>query len=112
MLHLAKWAREHTGEDKLALAGGVALNAKANMVIHYAKIFNDIFIFPAANDAGTPIGAAAWVYEHILGGKMRRGGLGLFIWALSTVMMRLGGLLRGVVGVLGMLVMMLIPLLT
>jgi carbamoyltransferase len=72
MLHLAKWAREHTGEDKLALAGGVALNAKANMVIHYAKLFNDIFIFPAANDAGTPIGAAAWVYEHVLGGKMRR----------------------------------------
>jgi len=59
MLHLAKWAREHTGEDKLGLAGGVALNAKANMVIHYAKLFNDLFIFPAANDAGTPIGAAA-----------------------------------------------------
>jgi carbamoyltransferase len=75
MLHLAKWAREHTGEDKLALAGGVALNAKANMVIHYSKLFNDIFIFPAANDAGTPIGAAAWVYEHVLGGKMRRGRL-------------------------------------
>jgi len=72
MLHLAKWAREHTGEDKLGLAGGVALNAKANMVIHYSKLFNDIFIFPAANDAGTPIGAAAWVYEHVLGGKMKR----------------------------------------
>jgi len=72
MLHLARWAREHTGEDKLGLAGGVALNAKANMVIHYSKTFNDIFIFPAANDAGTPIGAAAWVYEHVLGGKMRR----------------------------------------
>jgi carbamoyltransferase len=72
MLHLAKWAREHTGEDRLALAGGVALNAKANMVIHYSKTFNDMFIFPAANDAGTPIGAAAWVYEHILGGKMKR----------------------------------------
>jgi carbamoyltransferase len=72
MLHLTKWAREQTGEDKLGLAGGVALNAKANMVIHYSKLFNDIFIFPAANDAGTPIGAAAWVYEHVLGGKMRR----------------------------------------
>jgi carbamoyltransferase len=34
MLHLARWAREHTGEDKLALAGGVALNAKANMAVH------------------------------------------------------------------------------
>jgi carbamoyltransferase len=72
MLHLVKWAREHMDEDELALAGGVALNAKANMVIHYAKIFNDLFIFPAANDAGTPIGAAAWVYEHVLGGKMKR----------------------------------------
>jgi carbamoyltransferase len=72
MLHLAKWAKEHTGEDKLGLAGGVALNAKANMVIHYSKTFNDMFIFPAANDAGGPIGAAAWVYEHVLGGKMKR----------------------------------------
>jgi carbamoyltransferase len=72
MLHLAKWAKEHTGEDKLGLAGGVALNAKANMVIHYSKLFNDMFIFPAANDAGGPIGAAAWVYEHVLGGKMKR----------------------------------------
>jgi len=72
MLHLAKWAKEHTGEDKLGLAGGVALNAKANMVIHYSKLFNDIFIFPAASDAGGPIGAAAWVYEHVLGGKMKR----------------------------------------
>jgi len=72
MLHLARWAREHTGEDRLALAGGVALNAKANMVIHYSKTFNDMFIFPAANDAGTPIGAAAYVYEHVLGGKMKR----------------------------------------
>jgi len=72
MLHLAKWTKENVSSDRLALAGGVALNAKANMVIHYAKTFNDIFIFPAANDAGTPIGAAAWVYEHILGGKMKR----------------------------------------
>jgi carbamoyltransferase len=72
MLHLAKWTKENVSGDKLALAGGVALNAKANMVIHYAKIFNDIFIFPAANDAGGPIGAAAWVYEHVLGGKMKR----------------------------------------
>jgi Predicted carbamoyl transferase, NodU family len=72
MLHLAKWAKENVGGDKLGLAGGVALNAKANMVIHYSKLFNDMFIFPAANDAGGPIGAAAYVYEHVLGGKMKR----------------------------------------
>jgi len=75
MLHLARWTKENVGGDKLGLAGGVALNAKANMVIHYSKLFNDMFIFPAANDAGTPIGAAAWVYEHVLGGKMKRGRL-------------------------------------
>ncbi|GAA5418531.1 carbamoyltransferase C-terminal domain-containing protein [Sulfurisphaera tokodaii] len=72
VLATAKWAKDHTGEDKVALAGGVALNAKANMELHYAKIFNDMFIFPAANDAGGPIGAAAYVYEHVLGGKMKR----------------------------------------
>ncbi|GAB6946705.1 carbamoyltransferase C-terminal domain-containing protein [Vulcanisaeta sp. JCM 16161] len=72
MLRLAEWAREHTNEQYLALAGGVALNAKANMVIHYSKLFSDLFIFPAANDAGTTVGAAAYVYEHVLGGKMRR----------------------------------------
>ena len=70
-----KWARDHTGEDKVALAGGVALNAKANMELYYSHIFNDIFIFPAANDAGGPIGAAAYVYEHILGGKIEHGRL-------------------------------------
>ena len=31
-----------------------------------------MFVFPAANDAGGPIGAAAYVYEHVLGGKMKR----------------------------------------
>ena len=72
VLATAQWAKKHTGEDKVALAGGVALNAKANMELYYAKIFNDMFIFPAANDAGTPIGAAAYVYEHVLGGKMKR----------------------------------------
>ncbi|BCU68767.1 carbamoyltransferase [Stygiolobus caldivivus] len=72
VLATAKWAKDHTGEDKVALAGGVALNAKASMELHYAKIFNDVFIFPAANDAGGPVGAAAYVYEHVLGGKMKR----------------------------------------
>jgi len=71
VLATAKWAKDHTGEDKVALAGGVALNAKANMELYYSRMYNDIFIFPAANDAGGPIGAAAYVYEHVLGGKMR-----------------------------------------
>jgi len=75
ILHLAKWVKDHTSEDRIALAGGVALNAKASMELYYSRIFNDIFIFPAANDAGGPIGAAAYVYEHVLGGKMKHGRL-------------------------------------
>jgi len=72
---IARWAKEETGESNLGLAGGVALNAKANMRLHYSRMFNEIFIFPNANDAGTPVGAAAYVYEHVLGQKMRHGKL-------------------------------------
>ncbi|QGR17631.1 carbamoyltransferase [Sulfurisphaera ohwakuensis] len=75
VLATAKWAKSHTDEDRVALAGGVALNAKANMELYYSRMFNEVFIFPAANDAGGPIGAAAYVYEHVLGGKMVHGRL-------------------------------------
>ena len=75
MLSIAKWTKDNTGEVNLGLAGGVALNAKANMKIHYSHMFDNMFIFPAANDAGTSAGAAAYVYEKILGGKMAHGAL-------------------------------------
>ncbi len=75
MTDMAKWAKEHTGEKNLNLSGGVALNAKSNMEVYYSHLFNDIFIFPAANDAGGPIGAAAYVYDHVLGQKMKHGRL-------------------------------------
>jgi len=71
VLAAGEYIKESTGEKKLVMAGGVALNAKANMELYYANLFNDMFIFPAANDAGTTIGAAAYVYEHELGGKMK-----------------------------------------
>lgn len=73
VLSAAEWAKTQTGSDKMGLAGGVALNAKANMELHYSRLFNDLFVFPAANDSGSPIGAAAYVYEHVCGGKMRHG---------------------------------------
>jgi carbamoyltransferase len=72
VLATARWARRNSGCETALLAGGVALNAKANMELHYSKIFNDIFVFPASNDAGGAIGAAAYVYEHEMGGKMER----------------------------------------
>jgi carbamoyltransferase len=66
----ARWAKRNLGETNLALAGGVALNAKINMEIFYSGLFDDIFIFPGANDAGGPIGAACYVHHHVLGKKM------------------------------------------
>jgi carbamoyltransferase len=71
----AKWAKEQVKEKNISLAGGVALNAKANMSLRNAGLYEDLFIFPAANDAGGAIGAAAYTHENILGEKMRHGRL-------------------------------------
>jgi len=67
---LARIAREEAGEPMLAMAGGVALNAKANMKIRDGRLFSDLFVFPAAGDSGTAVGAAAYVSEAVLGKKM------------------------------------------
>ncbi|MBB5255159.1 carbamoyltransferase N-terminal domain-containing protein, partial [Sulfurisphaera ohwakuensis] len=37
LIHIGKWAKSHTDEDRVALAGGVALNAKANMELYYSR---------------------------------------------------------------------------
>jgi carbamoyltransferase len=62
MLSLAKHAREITGLKNLCLAGGVALNCVANGHILREKIFDRLWIQPAAGDAGGALGAAlaAW----------------------------------------------------
>lgn len=50
--------KEETGENNLCLSGGVALNCVANSVLYNQKIFDDIYVQPAAGDAGGAIGAA------------------------------------------------------
>ena len=62
MLLLARHTREVTGLKNLCLAGGVALNCVANGRILREKIFDEIWIQPAAGDAGGSLGAAlaAW----------------------------------------------------
>jgi carbamoyltransferase len=62
MLKLARHAREITGSKNLCMAGGVALNCVANGIILREKIFEKIWIQPAAGDAGGALGAAlaAW----------------------------------------------------
>ncbi len=58
LLHILSYWKNATGNNKLCLAGGVALNCTANGVILRSGLFDDLFIQPAANDAGTSIGAA------------------------------------------------------
>jgi carbamoyltransferase len=62
MLRLARSIRVETGMDRLCLAGGVALNCVANGKIQAAGIYRDIWIQPAAGDAGGAIGAALTAY--------------------------------------------------
>lgn len=62
MLNLARYAKELTGEDNLCLSGGVALNSVANGRILQEKIFDNIYIYPAAGDDGACAGAALYSY--------------------------------------------------
>ncbi len=55
---MAREAGKLTGEENLCLAGGVALNCVANGKLLREKIFKNIFIQPAAGDAGGALGAA------------------------------------------------------
>ena len=55
---LAQEAKRLTASDNICLAGGVALNCVANGKLHSAGIFSNVFIQPAAGDAGGALGAA------------------------------------------------------
>ncbi|MFJ2865125.1 carbamoyltransferase [Kitasatospora sp. NPDC087314] len=58
VLKLAHTARELTGESRLCLAGGVALNCVANGKIVAGALFDEVWVQPAAGDAGGALGAA------------------------------------------------------
>ena len=66
IVNLAKGIAKETGEKNLCLAGGVALNCVANGILYREKIFEKIWIQPAAGDAGGALGAALsiWHLHH------------------------------------------------
>lgn len=67
VLELAHWLHETTGLSNLCLAGGVALNCVLNSVVKRKGEFQNIWIQPAAGDAGTSLGAALWVNARVGG---------------------------------------------
>ena len=74
VLRLARTLHEETGEDRLCLAGGVALNCVANGRVLREGPFRDIWIQPAAGDAGGAIGAAAVVWHQLCEGPRHGNG--------------------------------------
>lgn len=60
MLHLCGNAGQVTGQRRLALAGGVALNCTANGRLLCSGFFDEIYVQPAAGDDGSALGAALW----------------------------------------------------
>lgn len=60
-LDIARWLHERSGEDTLCLAGGVALNCVMNARLRDDGPFRNLWVQPAAGDAGTALGAALWV---------------------------------------------------
>jgi carbamoyltransferase len=61
LLDLAAWLHRQSGCERLALAGGVALNCVANTRIFAESPYSSVWVQPAAGDAGTALGAALHV---------------------------------------------------
>jgi carbamoyltransferase len=67
MMKMARYAHRETGLANLCLAGGVALNCVANGRILREGPFENVWIQPAAGDAGGALGAALFVHHQLLG---------------------------------------------
>ncbi len=66
VVRMARHIRKETAERYLCLAGGVALNCVANGKLLREEIFDDLWIQPAAGDAGGALGAALFAWHQIL----------------------------------------------
>lgn len=74
VLRLAKTVQQETGEKNLCLAGGVALNCVANGRLLREGPFDNIWIQPAAGDAGGALGAASIAWHQKLGQERKVNG--------------------------------------
>jgi carbamoyltransferase len=74
VLRMARTAKNLTDAKNLCLAGGVALNCVANSALLREKIFDGIWIAPAAGDAGGALGAALFVHHQLLGAERNPNG--------------------------------------
>lgn len=66
VLRIVRYAHELTGCNKLVMAGGVALNCVSNGRVLREGPFEDLWVQPAAGDAGGALGAALFVWHQLL----------------------------------------------
>jgi carbamoyltransferase len=71
MFCITKYLYEKTQSSNLCMAGGVALNCTTNRLIYELGRFSNLYIQPAANDAGTAIGAALFIWHTLCGDRHR-----------------------------------------
>jgi len=69
IFHILNHLQKRTGLKKICIAGGVAQNSVANGKIYLETGFDDIYMPPAATDAGTAIGSALYFYNTELGNQ-------------------------------------------
>src|SRR5262249_1296171 len=69
--HTIRYYRQVTGQKRLCLAGGVAHNCTLNGKLLYSGLFDDVFIQPAAHDAGCALGSAMHAYLQAKGSLSR-----------------------------------------
>ncbi|MGE5469791.1 MAG: carbamoyltransferase [Bacteroidota bacterium] len=68
VIQLADWLHRTSGETRLGLAGGVALNCVMNARLRDSGLYEEVWVQPAAGDAGTALGAALWI-DRLEGGN-------------------------------------------
>lgn len=66
MMRIANHVHKETGMENLCMAGGVALNCVANGLLLKSSPFKNIWVQPAAGDAGGSLGAAQFVWHQIM----------------------------------------------
>src|SRR5690606_36225144 len=64
VLEMANWLHQQTRSSNLCMAGGVALNCVLNSHLADHGPFDNVWVQPAAGDAGTSLGAALWMDKH------------------------------------------------
>lgn len=73
LVAMARQVFELTGQHRLCLAGGVALNCVANSTVLLDGPFDEVWVQPAAGDAGSAIGAALFTWYDVLGNERSTG---------------------------------------